>query len=637
MRKIYATAIAVGLVGHTAQAQQALPAEFVKPSHGLNKVHSAADNDAFVASHGYTGLTGERATFWTEDFSGGDIPAGWTNEDVLTPTGTPNVTFVWSNNPNDVSVAALGYQPSSIFNAIGAENGYLWCNSDRGLTAAPGTDHGTKLTTTAIDCSGQPTVRLTFESLIGVFDYDAIDAVKVRVSTDMTNWTDFVPFPCLVTGAAAPPCTRWSANPQGVQLDISSVAANQATVYLQFDWVGGWEYFWAIDNIALSTVPDFERILDYALVSHSGGGNEYGRVPLTQLNANIWLGGQVRNTGGTPQTNMVMNMNAVGPNGITFSGSEAIGTMNPGDTVIVEIPVALPAMEVGNYDVTTWVTSDQDANEPQDGNDTIVRRFEVTTADYSLDGIGVHLGTTTTSALGTASFVDSEDGVFALTYYPVVESMDVTGLKVLLSAASVEGGLIIASIHDSTAVVADDDIFNPLVVSADYVITAADVTAGAIFIPFPAPYTVEPGAYYAGVEMFSNAGATDVVIVDDATVPQPALASVINLQTVDPAGTYTNGNALGIWMTTEGVDAVTENETPSFETYPNPTLDGMVNVVTTQAVPYTFIVTDALGREVGAGRFVGRTTINLSELAKGAYTLRIANENGSTVKNIVRN
>jgi len=46
------------------------------------------------------------------------------------------------------------------------------------------------LTTGAIDCSGQATVWLGFETLLGVFSVTAEDNAIVRVSTDGTTWTE---------------------------------------------------------------------------------------------------------------------------------------------------------------------------------------------------------------------------------------------------------------------------------------------------------------------------------------------------------------------------------------------------------------------------------------------------------------
>jgi hypothetical protein len=306
-RPILLTSLVAGALGVIAQSggTDRMPAFKGPRTHAPGTfgpaVHQTAPNSFQSA----------RATaFWSEDFSGGAIPSGWTNEDNLTPSGTPEVTFVWADDPGAVGVASLGYVPSSVFGGSSAGNGYLWANSDRGLTAAPGTDHLTQLTTGAIDCSNQSSVLFTMESLVGVFDYDGSTNVRLNVSTDGVTWTSFAPFPCLETGAAAPPCVRWSANPQFVAIDISSVAANQATVYLRFEWLGGWEYFWAIDDLNLSPVPEFELVMDYGVLSHTGTGEEYGRIPASQLNPTMLVGGTFLNNGASELTdvNVVMEV-----------------------------------------------------------------------------------------------------------------------------------------------------------------------------------------------------------------------------------------------------------------------------------------------------------------------------------------
>ena len=67
-----------------------------------------------AAVHGQT-------PFWSEDFSGG-MPTGWVTEDLSTPVGSQNVTFIWSNDSLAVGPFSGGIIPS--FDAIGAPNGY---------------------------------------------------------------------------------------------------------------------------------------------------------------------------------------------------------------------------------------------------------------------------------------------------------------------------------------------------------------------------------------------------------------------------------------------------------------------------------------------------------------------------------
>ena len=645
MNKLYIPALAGLMLAQLAHGQQ-LPASALRPSLGLPKTHSA--QDLVNAPHytpAFSAQSADRVEFWSEDFSGGAIPTGWTNTDDLTPSGTPEVTFVWANNPNDVSVAALGYTPSAIFNASTAANGYLWCNSDRGLTVAPGFDHGTHLTTAAIDCSLQPSVQLTFESLIGVFDYDASTAVKVRVSTNMTDWTDFVPFPCLVTGAAAPPCVRWSANPQGCVVNITSVAAGQATVYIQFEWIGGWEYFWAIDDLKLTTVPDYDRTLDFSVLSHTGYGDEYGCIPRPQLKSSFVLGGQVRNTGLNPQNNTVLNTNVMAPGGsLSFSASTSMGTIAGQDTAYVEEAITLPSgLAEGIYTATTWVTSDENANEVETANDTVVRTFKLDDMNYALDGIGVHLGTPVLSQVGTASFLTSEDGVLAFTYYPIDEQVTVYGIKFLLSANSGDSGTVRLSIHDSTlvvgdgTVVGDEDVFSPLVQGSDYTISQTDLDNGFVDFVFTTPYVMAPGAYYAGLEMNSVAGLYDMAVLDDATVPQPQWASCINLQTVTPAGTYNNGNALAIRLLLDpSIGMEDREELTGVNMFPNPT-NGLVNLNFAVQGAYTVDLINALGEMVSTRRLNGNSTIDLSDLATGVYSVRISNKEKTTVQRISLN
>ncbi|MBK7083704.1 MAG: hypothetical protein IPH53_03175 [Flavobacteriales bacterium] len=448
MRKFYSSALALTLGSLAAQAQLA------HPQLALPKSHSAADNAAYQAPRPAASQAEERGTPWyTEDFSGGTIPAGWTNVDDLTPMGDPNVLWVWSNDPAAVGVAALGYTPSSIFGATTPANGYLWCNSDRGLAAAPASDHHTVLTSTAIDCSGQPSVQLSFQSLIGVFDYDAADNVKLRVSTDMVNWTDYVPFPCLVTGAASPPCTRWSANPQTVELDISAVAANQPTVYLQWEWLGGWEYFWAIDDIQLAPLPQYERVLISSYVSHAGDGFEFGRIPRTQLPTDFILGAAARNSGANPQTNLVLTVDVMDPGGNpSFSATQTFASVLPGDTATMEELVTLPgSLAEGLYSVDVRVSSDQDVDEGNPDNDTVARAFELDDYLYGLDGIGVSPGTPVLTSTGSNSFGDStvslDDGLMLFTFFRISAPTTIYGLEAALATGTVEGGQAVFTIH----------------------------------------------------------------------------------------------------------------------------------------------------------------------------------------------
>ncbi len=625
-----------------AMAQQNGPIDRDQQARTI-KSDGHQNSDGLQAAPSTTNPLGWRGTaFWTEDFSGGVIPSGWTNADVGTVAPTPDVTFVWSSDAAAVGVAALGYAPSSTFNSATAANGYLWANSDRGLASAPLTTHVTELTTTAIDCSGQPSVQLNFQSLIGVFDLDANVNAVVRVSTDMSNWTTYQAFPCLVTGAAAPPCARWSANPQMVSVDITPTAANQSTVYIQWQWTGGWEYFWAIDDVELAPLPEYERVLGLAYMSHVGDGLEYHRIPTSQLFADFILGVSASNVGANLQTNVTLNAVVTAPGGGTaFSASENFAQIAPGDTATMEQTVTLPGgLATGLYTVNFTITSDQDALEANPDDDAYERRFELTDNKYSLDGIGVHPpAIEATASLGTNSFANNEDGLMLFTYFEIAEAMDAYGMEAMLAVGTVVNSQLIFSIH--TAADIDNDVVNSPLADSDFItVTNAHVSSGMVSGAFfGGAVTLQPGGYYAAVALYSNAGANIIRILDDITVPQPDGASLIYLPVApspaNPAGVYGNGIAHAIRLSSDPEMSINDRagELNGVSMYPNPT-DGLLWINTEHAGNHVIEVLDMVGALVHMANFNHLTTIDLGGLAKGMYMVRIANDKGSMASRI---
>ncbi len=569
-----------------------------------------------------------RMPFWTEDFSGGSVPAGWTNVDVGTPAGTQDVTFSWTNDPAAVTPSALGFMPSEIFGSTDASNGYLWANSDRGLAASPGTTHITELTTTPIDASAQSSVLLTYEALIGVFDTSANTAAIVRVSNDGgVNWTNFQAFPCLVTGAAAPPCARWSANPQFIEIDISSVAANEPAVLIQFQWRGGWEYFYALDNIELQEVPDYERELLFSVIDHTTGGYEYARIPQSQLPADIGIGLQARNFGTLDQTNVVLTgeiSDAGGSAVITSTESMAILPQN--DTIFMDNLEPTTPLVPGLYDASFWFSSDQDSLENDPGDDLIEREFEITdgaTGVYALDGLGVY-SNTSTATLGTGNFVDGADGLIVFTFFRIINNATFTGAEAVITPTSVPGGEVIFSVHNAADVNAGD-VFTTLTESANTTVTQQHIDDELIREEFNFPIALVPGDYYLGITMNSFGNANDVSVVDDNTVPQPGDAGLIFIAGGANPGVFGNGNAPALRLSMDPNISVEEVEgLGAFTISPNPST-GLIRIDTPEESQLSVEVRNMLGELVVTERFTRTTTVDLSGYAKGVYTVKLGN------------
>lgn len=182
--------------------------------------------------------------FWTQDFAGG-FPAGWTTTDA----SNQNVLWTWCDNPGKGQMGGCPpifndpLNQQEPFKASTATNGFMTLDSDKpgGLPA----NHISRLTSAPINCSGRSQVFVTFETHIGVYEVSAETGAILRVSTDGSTWTSFTIFPGLTSQV------RWSDNPTIPVIDISSVAANQPNVILQWQWTGNWEYFWNLDDIKL--------------------------------------------------------------------------------------------------------------------------------------------------------------------------------------------------------------------------------------------------------------------------------------------------------------------------------------------------------------------------------------------------
>ena len=173
--------------------------------------------------------------FYTEDFASG-LPASWQNVDNGSPA---NVLWRYTTTG-----AMNGFPFANALSSVGtsAANGYMIFDSD---SAAASGGEDASIITGAIDCSSRTNVHLTFNEYFAQFN---TSTGVVWISNDSATWTD------IHHAEAGLGTDQTTANPFAQDIDISTYAAGQATVYIQFRWVGEFEYFWMIDDIALYEV-----------------------------------------------------------------------------------------------------------------------------------------------------------------------------------------------------------------------------------------------------------------------------------------------------------------------------------------------------------------------------------------------
>ena len=594
MRKIYLSILSVALVsGVNAQ---------IKSNH--LPVKKTNDTGLELRPEKPARSVEKALPIWENDFS---VEAEWT----VSNSSVPAQDWFWTTDPADVPA----FGPATMTTAA---NGYWMIDSDgAGQTA---TQDANLDYVGTIDLSAYSNVVLEFEHHYRTY----LDTRTVFISTDGgTIWQ-----PIVVTDG-----TEANTNVDGVfAANISAIAGGQASVMLRFNYVGAWGWHWAVDDVRIIEQPlDDIQVLSAWITGTNNEGFEYGRTPENHLDASWLVGAEVFNFGVNAQTNVDLDMDFV-----SFSSNAVEPALASDATVLMENTES-PALTVGLYDGTYTATSDGESGGASFGNNTFLRSFEVTTDVYSQDGIDVYPASELVLAsIGTNSFTDagtgevvSADAFVLASMYHFKTTDQVAGFRVMLANGTVAGGEILGSFKDTATFWQDDmtSMFNTNVT----MVTAQDITNGYVDVMFPSPVTLNPGAYYAAIELYSNANANDIRVLDDETVPQPSFASAIFIA---GDGSYTNGTALGIRMLMDDVVGVDENTLTGVSVYPNPSA-GVINVTNDNNAINAIEVHDMLGKVVFTSTVSTSTTIDLSGNGTGVYIVKVSNENGTMVERVV--
>jgi len=302
--------------------------------------------------------------FWTEDFTDG-IPAGWATTDAS--TNTLKVYWTWCLNPflgdSDPGCSqpwddALNGQVP--FRATTATTGFVVVDSDD-----PGdlpNNHISQLTTTPFNFADKNQVFISFQTHIGVYIENADANAILRVSTNGIDWTEYTIFPGLTT------TERWSENPETPIIDISATAANQANVWIQWQWTGNYEYMWSVDDIEIYN-QDPTPQNDVAISAFFYPVSSY-TTPASQIASNTFqFEVNLSNKGLNPQTNLVVTAYVEEDGGSTLHTQTInIPSLDPGvsDSAFVFPLLYTPDLATGLYTVGYTLSSDSIDQRPID-------------------------------------------------------------------------------------------------------------------------------------------------------------------------------------------------------------------------------------------------------------------------------
>lgn len=599
-------------------------------------------------------ISGERgggSVVWSEDFSNGmagSNPSGaWTTSG---PNG--NIWKIGTTAPIGTYTTANQLIQSTTFQngfakfASDSANSSWVGNTPSVLPAGQITNWEGSLVSPVIDLSSNPMVEVVYQQS-SRFCCNTTPFF-FEVSTDGNTWTSF-------TANEGLPVNQDPTTTETRRFNISTlITENPNAVQFRFrhsSEAGSSHYQWQVDDIQITILPEYEIRMNYAYTSTTGTGEEYGRIAATQLPAALNIGAEVLNYGSQTQTNVSVECvvrNATG--NVVLTNNTILGDLTSGQSAISDAFVDLPFLDLGRYEATFSIVSDQLDEDAVTTDNSLKRNFEITLDQYSLDALGNHpAGTEVRQQLGTSSFADNTT-VNVLTMYDITTSTLAHSATIILGSNTRAGNAsrIEVFLLDTVDVLTTpSSISFPVngVRSEIVTVTQAHVSAGRITIPFEQPVSLSPNAYYLCASITGSGTTTpatdaEVFIADDNTVPQPGLSSMIYLPIdwnddgTEGRHLYGNGNAAAVRLNITPAVGIAENEDhASVSMYPNPT-NGSLNIVSDVQGLMNVEVTDVLGAVARTASFNGRTTLDLTGLAHGIYTVRVSNGKHTTVERI---
>lgn len=417
-------------------------------------------------------LAADAQVFFTEDFSSG-IPGSWSNVDNSGNNILWQYTTTGAANPNP--------NVDSVLNPAGtsAANGYIIIDSD---SAGQSVSEDAVLTTSAINCSGHSSVHLIFNEYYAQY---LASTGTVAVSHDNVNWTNFH------LSNAGLGLNQSTANPNHVEVDITSEAGNQSTVYIRFSYHGEWDYWWFIDDIQLAEPP----AVDLAAINIDQLATAYTMIPFPQA-TDLAMGFILKNNGGTTASGGTALFEVINTTSsqTVFSESIPVPPVSAGTTQVLSPATAFTPSSAGLYKSRVTVTIAGDANSANDilESTPIALTDSVYARDNgSFDGVqGVGVGPGEDAITGQNFYVNNTDLLTSVTFY----MGDGFG-------AAANGTPVYITVHpqlnsttgpDSTVLaVTDTIVFTPGMIPTGGAYYTVQIQNGAV--------QLNPGLYYLGV------------------------------------------------------------------------------------------------------------------------------------------
>jgi len=566
------------------------------------------------------------ATIWSDDCSSAST---W----VFTNSSTLNIDWAIEMDPN-ATPAGGALTPMA---SASAANGYMMVSSDAdgGGSDGDGTTISCEFTTaTPIDLSNFPNVQLTFEHNFRWWK----DTRVVRISPD--NGNTWVEIDEISNDQDYTYPNQSSDNPHMSTYDISAVAGGQSEVLVQFYYNDNdiWAWYWAVDDIAISELPDnlvvsSEEVMGGWWIGYQtvgGLGQDYTFNTMSQATANPYSFESVLRNGGIGTQDITMNAlvteDASGTN--VLSTTANVLTLAAGQQDTVAANDAFTPANTGLYTIDIWSEADSAGQGTTiTYTDTAVKMTMVTDYIYGKD-------------YGDADGywrINRPTGGFEISStYDIYADETLYSIDAHISDWSIPGAEVFVKLYEEDPTGGDPI---PLDQSDPYEITSADLGAWInidLLAPFPliagTGYRIAIGAYMhptdtvginlSGLGEYSSQGIWDNDDVFEGT---------------NGAQWWTISNIPMLRMNFDpgSISALSDVKQTVFNTFPNPT-NGIFTIELESNAKYDVTVNNVIGQTVISTTTNGmNTTIDLSSFDKGVYTVELKNNNATYTEKVI--
>lgn len=528
-----------------------------------------------------------------EDFSSG-IPGTWDNTTISGPVDWKNTT-----------VGHLGDYPTQSIISTSAADGWIIVDSDADNFSGGGAEDA-RLTTPFIDCSAFANVKIEFEQMFRRWQQD-ITTVRVSVDSGYT-WVDYEINQSITQSGTD--------NPDYVNIDISAdIASNPDSVLIQFWWQGAWDYGWQIDDFAVKELDPNDVLIKKSSLSEDV---TYYQVPESQTQA-LSFSAFAENVGYVAQTNVQLNVDVDNGSGSVFNNSSsALASLAPGASDSLYLVNTFTPPGMGTYSVTMDVV--QTETDDVTGNNGTMIDFTVTDTVYAIDNDN-YGGQWWNLDDGAGSSMAFEIGAV----YEVVANEWASSASVFIGDNTTDGVIFEANIYEFNA---GSGTYDMIETTDSYTVTSGDLGEWVTVRWLSDVELIAGTDYLVSVIHYGGAESLYIGYGTNSSFTSSTLSN-----DGDGAGTWSNQPRTPMIRLNLGeVGLSVEENEQELTLYPNPT-NGQLNIGLDVNMIKDVRLFDLSGKLVLQSR---TSTIDLTELSEGAYTLKVITTEGSYTQMVIK-